>query len=140
VARTVLIVDDVAFARRVIKDILIAARYTVVGEAANGEEAVALFAKHKPDVVTMDVVMPKKGGIEAARQIIDQHKNACIIMVSAMGHEQLLMEAINAGARDYILKPFSAEDLIHAIEKAMNTGEDEREGKDAKGASTHGAV
>src|SRR5262245_44970014 len=111
-AKTALVVDDVAFARKVIKEILTAAKYTVVAEAANGEEAVQMYLRHKPDFVTMDVVMPVKGGIEAARKILDDDKNARIIMVSAMSHEQLLMEAINAGARDYILKPFSPEDLI----------------------------
>lgn len=118
-AKTALIVDDVAFARRVIKDILTAAKYNVVGEAANGNEAVSLYNKHKPDVVTMDIVMPEKGGIEATRQILDGDKNAKIVIISAMGHEQLLMEAINAGARDYILKPFSPEDLLKAIEKVL---------------------
>ena len=118
-AKTALVVDDVAFARKVIKDILTAAKYNVIGEAANGNEAVLLYNKHKPDVVTMDIVMPEKGGIEATRQILDGDKNAKIIMISAMGHEQLLMEAINAGARDYILKPFSPDDLIKAVEKVL---------------------
>ena len=116
-ARSVLIVDDVAFARRVIKDILTAAKYNVIAEAANGNDAVQLYNKYKPDFVTMDIVMPDKGGIEATRQILDSDKNAKIIMISAMGHEQLLMEAINAGARDYILKPFSPDDIIKSIEK-----------------------
>lgn len=119
-ARTALIVDDVAFARRVIKEILTAAKYNIVGEAANGEEAVSLYNKHKPDFVTMDVVMPEKGGIEATRQILDGDRNARIVMISAMGHEQLLMEAINAGARDYIMKPFSPEDLLRAVEKVLH--------------------
>jgi two-component system chemotaxis response regulator CheY len=135
VAKTVLIVDDVAFARRVIKEILTAAKYTVIGEASNGDEAVNLYAKYKPDFVTMDVVMPVKGGIEATRMILDQNKDARIIMVSAMGHEQLLMEAINAGARDYILKPFSPEDLIKAIDKLLQ--EDDDVGAPSKGVS-HG--
>lgn len=139
--KTALIVDDVPFARRVIKDILTAAKYIVVAEAANGDEAVNAFKKHKPNFVTMDIVMPVRGGIEATRKILEEEKDAKIIMVSAMGHEQLLMEAINAGARDYILKPFSPEDLLKAIEKLLE-GEEEgaahSHNAPAKGAS-HGA-
>jgi two-component system chemotaxis response regulator CheY len=139
-AKTVMVVDDVAFARRVIKDILTSAGYSVVGEAANGEEAIAMFKKLKPQFVTMDVVMPVRGGIEATRKILEEEKDAKIIMISAMGHEQLLMEAINAGARDYILKPFSAEDLIRAVEKLLEGDDDmiPHSHGQAKGAS-HGA-
>jgi two-component system chemotaxis response regulator CheY len=132
-----MIVDDVAFARRVIKEILTAHKYTVVAEASNGEEAIQLYRKHSPDIVTMDVVMPVKGGIEATRAIVDADKEARVIIISAMGHEQLLMDAINAGARDYILKPFSPEDLIRSIEKALK--EDEEAAQPSRGAS-HGAV
>ncbi|MBI3557720.1 MAG: response regulator [Deltaproteobacteria bacterium] len=137
-AKTALVVDDVAFARRVIKEILTAARYTVLGEAANGDEAIAMYKKLQPDFITMDVVMPIKGGIEATRKILEEDKDARIIMVSAMGHEQLLMEAINAGARDYILKPFSAEDLTRAVGKLLVDADDEPILTQAKGAS-HGA-
>lgn len=136
--KTALVVDDVAFARRIIKDILTGARYTVVGEAANGDEAISLYKKLQPNFITMDVVMPVKGGIEATRKILEEDKDARIIMVSAMGHEQLLMEAINAGARDYILKPFSAEDLIRAVDKLMADSDDEPTLSHSKGAS-HGA-
>lgn len=140
-AKTALIVDDIAFARRVIKEILTAAKYTVVGEAANGEEAISLYARYKPDFVTMDVVMPVRGGIEATRKILETDKDARIVIVSAMGHEQLLMDAINAGARDYILKPFSAEDLLRAVEKVLSSDDDALVDSSAKlkGAS-HGAV
>ena len=136
-AKTALVVDDVAFARNVIKTILTKAKYSVVAEAATGEEAVQLYNKHKPDFVTMDVVMPVKGGIEATRQILDRDKNARIIMISAMGHEQLLMEAINAGARDYILKPFSQEDLLRADEKIL---QEEEEPSAVNRGATHGTV
>src|SRR5579871_6346053 len=123
-AKTCLVVDDVAFARRVIKDILTAAKFSVIGEAADGDEAVSLYRKLAPNFVTMDVVMPKTGGIDAARKILEEDKDARIIMISAMGHEQLLMEAINAGARDYILKPFSPEDLVRAVEKMMSDSDE----------------
>ena len=115
--KTALIVDDIDFARRVIREILINAKYTVIAEATNGNEAIVLYKQYKPDFVIMDVVMPQRGGIEATRKIIEEDKNAKIIMCSAMVHEQLLFEAINAGARDYIAKPFSAEDLLKAVEK-----------------------
>lgn len=136
-AKTALVVDDVAFARKVIKEILTAAKYTVLAEAANGDEAIAMYKKFKPDFVTMDVVMPVRGGIEATRKILEDDKDARIIIVSAMGHEQLLMEAINAGARDYILKPFSAEDVVRAVEKLLADADDEPVFSQAKGAS-HG--
>lgn len=132
--KTALVVDDVAFARKVVKDILIDAKFTVIGEATNGAEAIALYKQLKPDFVTMDVVMPVKSGIEAARKIIEDDKNAKIIMISAIVHEQVLMEAINAGARDYIVKPFSAEDLLKAVDKALQ-GMEEGEGMGARGAA-----
>lgn len=137
-AKTALVVDDVAFARKVIKDILTAAKYTVVGEAATGDEAISLYKKLQPTFCTMDVVMPIKGGIEATRKILEEDKDARIIMISAMGHEQLLMEAINAGARDYILKPFSPEDLLRAVEKVLVDSDDDPVMSQAKGV-THGA-
>jgi two-component system chemotaxis response regulator CheY len=123
-AKTVLVVDDVLFARKIITKILTDAKYNVVGEATNGQEAFQMHGRLKPDIVIMDVVMPVKGGIEAARAILEADKEARIIMVSAMAHEQLLMEAINAGAKDYILKPFSPEDLIRAIDKVMQEDDD----------------
>lgn len=137
VAKTALVVDDVAFARRVIKEILTAAKYNVIGEAANGDEAIQLYKKLQPDFVTMDVVMPVKGGIEATRKILEDDKDARIIMISAMGHEQLLMEAINAGARDYILKPFSPDDLLRAVDKLSSDADEELQLSQPKGA-THG--
>lgn len=116
-AKTAMVVDDIPFARNIIKEILTANKYVVIAEAANGDEAIQMYAKYKPNFVIMDVVMPIKGGIEAARKILESDKEALVIMVSAMAHEQLLVEAINSGARDYLLKPFSPEDLLRAIEK-----------------------
>lgn len=136
-ARTAVVVDDIAFVRNMLKDILSTAKISVVAEGENGDEAVLLFRKHKPDLLFMDVVMPRKGGIEATRQILDRNKEARIIIVSAMAHELLLMEAINAGARDYILKPFTAADIIKAIERLFQAEEEEEqrlEGKATKGA------
>ena len=121
--RTVLVVDDVAFVRKTLTDILTDALYQVVGEASDGKQAVDMYAKLKPDVVTMDVVMPHMSGIDATRKIIKFDKDAKVVIVSAMGQENLVMEAINVGAKDYILKPFSAEEVVKTIERAV-TGEE----------------
>src|SRR5688572_8027255 len=118
-ARTVLIVDDVAFVRKTLAEILTRAHYQVVGEASDGAEAFALYQKLRPDLVTMDIVMPQMSGIEATRRILKLNKDANIVIISAMGQESLVMEAINAGARDYILKPFSADDVLKTVERAM---------------------
>lgn len=118
-AKTVMIVDDIPFVRKTLAEILTEAHYQVVGEAGDGNEAVSLFAKLRPDIVTMDVVMPQMSGIDAARKILKMDKNAKVIMISAMGQENLIMEAINVGAKDYVLKPFSAEDVIRAVDRAV---------------------
>jgi two-component system chemotaxis response regulator CheY len=118
-AKTVLIVDDIAFVRKTLTDILTQAHYQVIGEATDGSEAVNLYAKLRPDIVTMDVVMPQMSGIDATRRIIKLDKNAKVVIISAMGQENLVMEAINVGAKDYILKPFSAEEVLKTIERAL---------------------
>jgi two-component system chemotaxis response regulator CheY len=118
-SKTVMIVDDVAFVRKTLGDILKEAHYQVVGEAANGAEAVELYKKLRPNVVTMDVVMPQMSGIEAVKQIVKLDKEAVVVMVSAMGQENLVMEAINVGARDYVLKPFSAAEIVKTLERAL---------------------
>lgn len=128
-AKTALIVDDVAFVRNYIKDILTSAKWNVVAEAENGEEAIVQYLKHKPDLVTMDIVMPKRGGIEATRKILERDREARIIIISAMAHELLLMEAINAGVRDYILKPFTRNDLLNSIERLFTEEDEESEKK-----------
>jgi two-component system, chemotaxis family, chemotaxis protein CheY len=123
-ARTVLIVDDVPFVRKTLAQILTDAHYQVVGEAATGTEAVAQYLRLRPDVVTMDVVMPEMSGIDATKKILKHSKDAKVVIISAMGQENLVMEAINVGARDYILKPFTAEDVLKTIERAL-TGDDQ---------------
>jgi two-component system chemotaxis response regulator CheY len=119
-SRKILIVDDVAFVRKTLNDILTQAGYQVVGEAADGTEAVTQYAALKPDLVTMDVVMPQMSGIEATRKIIKLDKEACVVIISAMGQENLVMEAINVGAKDYVLKPFSAQDVLKTVERALS--------------------
>ena len=131
-ARTVLIADDVAFVRKTLSEILTAAHYQVVGEAKDGQEAVQLYMRLKPDLVTMDVVMPVMSGVEATRKIIKADKDAKIVVISAMGQENLVMESINVGAKDYLLKPFTAEEVLKTIDRAF-VG-DEKSGKSNQSA------
>ncbi len=116
----ILIVDDAMFMRAMIKDILAnAGRYEVIGEAANGQEAVQKFSALKPDLITMDIVMPQMDGIEATREIIKQNPKARIVMCSALGQEALVIESIAAGAKDFIVKPFSAEKVLKVIDNVL---------------------
>jgi two-component system chemotaxis response regulator CheY len=115
----VLVVDDAAFMRMMIKDILIKHGYEVVGEATNGAEAMVRYKELAPDLVTMDITMPEMDGITAVREIKKLDPNARIIMCSAMGQQAMVLEAIQAGAKDFIVKPFQADRVIDAVKKAM---------------------
>ena len=117
-ANRVLIVDDAAFMRMMIKDILNKNNYEVVGEAENGQVAVDLYKELRPDLVTMDITMPEKDGIAAVKEIKAYDPQAKIIMCSAMGQQMMVMEAIQAGAKDFIVKPFQQERVVQALEKA----------------------
>ena len=110
----ILIVDDAAFMRMMIKDILTKNGYEVVAEAANGVEAVELYKSHQPDLVTMDITMPEMDGIEAVKQIKAVNPAAKVIMCSAM-----VMDAIKAGANDFIVKPFQADRVLEAVKKIV---------------------
>jgi len=118
-AKRILIVDDAIFMRNMIKDIFASGGFDVIGEAANGLEAVEKFRELKPDLTTMDIVMPFKSGIEATREIVKLHPGALIVMCSALGQESLVMEAIEAGASDFIVKPFKAEDVLSVVKKVL---------------------
>ncbi len=115
----VLIVDDAAFMRMMIKDILEKNGYEVVGEASNGLKAVELYKSEKPDVVTMDITMPDMDGIEAVKAIIAFDPTAKIIMCSAMGQQTMVMDAIKSGAKDFIVKPFQADRVLEAVKKVI---------------------
>lgn len=115
----VLIVDDAAFMRMMIKDILEKNGFEVVGEANNGLKAVEFYKKEKPDIVTMDITMPDMDGIGAVKEIKAFDPNAKVIMCSAMGQQGMVMDAIRAGAKDFIVKPFQADRVIEAVKKAL---------------------
>jgi two-component system, chemotaxis family, chemotaxis protein CheY len=115
----VLIVDDAAFMRMMIKDILEKNGFEIIGEANNGIKAVELYKKERPDVVTMDITMPDMDGIEAVKAIKAYDPSAKVIMCSAMGQQSMVMDAIRAGARDFIVKPFQADRVLEAIKKVV---------------------
>ncbi len=116
----VLIADDAVFMRNMIKEVFNIPEFDVVGEASNGIEAVEKYKELKPDITTMDIVMPHKSGIESVREIIKMSKDAKIIMCSALGQESLVMEAIEAGAADFIVKPFKPEKVLEIVRKVIN--------------------
>ena len=117
--KTILIVDDAAFMRMMIKDILTKNGFEVVGEAQTGKVAVELYQKLKPDLVTMDITMPEMNGIEAVKAIKKLDPAARVMMCSAMGQQAMVIDAIQAGARDFIVKPFQPNRVIEAVQKAL---------------------
>ncbi len=118
-SQRVLIADDAAFMREMLCDILTEGGHEVVAEAADGNEAVSAFQEHQPDIVTLDIVMPRKSGLEALREIIAAHPGAKVIMCSALGQEALVMEALDAGASDFVVKPFKPDQVLAAIDSAI---------------------
>ena len=115
----VLVVDDAAFMRMMVKDILSKNGYEVVGEAENGMKAVEKFAELRPDLVTMEITMPEMDVISAVKAIRTIDPKAKIVMCSAMGQQAMVIEAIQAGARDFIVKPFQADRVLEAVRKAV---------------------
>ena len=115
----VLVVDDAAFMRMMVKDILSKNGYEVVGEAENGMKAVEKYQELKPDLTTMDITMPEMDGISAVKEIKKIDANAKIVMCSAMGQQAMVIEAIQGGAKDFIVKPFQAERVLEAVKKVV---------------------
>ncbi len=118
-AKNVLIVDDAAFMRMMIKDILTKNGYNIAAEAENGKIAVDKYNEVKPDLVLMDITMPEMDGIQALKAIRGSDPNASIIMCSAMGQQAMVIEAIQSGAKDFIVKPFQAERVLEAVKKVI---------------------
>ena len=115
----VLVVDDAAFMRMMIKDILKKGGFEVVGEAEDGVKAVDKFKELQPDLVTMDITMPEMDGITAVKEIKKIDPNAVIIMCSAMGQQAMVIDAIQAGAKDFVVKPFQPDRVLEAVRKVM---------------------
>jgi len=115
----IMIVDDTAFIRGMLREILERAGHQVVFEATNGEEAVRGYHTYKPDLVTMDITMPFMDGVDALRAIVYRHPAAKVVMCSAMGLQPRIIEAVQAGAKDFILKPFRADRILEAIDKVI---------------------
>jgi two-component system chemotaxis response regulator CheY len=113
----IMVVDDAAFMRNMMKHILAELGHVVVGEASTGEEAVHTYKMLKPDIVTMDITMPDKDGIQALKEIRQYDSKAKVIMVSAMGQKDMVLTAVQSGAVDFIVKPFQREKIEHAISK-----------------------
>ncbi len=118
-AHTVLVCDDAIFMRTMIADILTQAGYEVIGEAESGSQAGAKYRELKPDFVTMDIVMPDMSGIEAVREICREDPDARILMCSAMGQQALVVEAIQAGAKDFVVKPFQPSRVLEAVQRMI---------------------
>lgn len=121
-SKRILVVDDAAFMRMMIKNILTKNGYEVVGEAENGAVALQMYKELKPDLITMDITMPEMDGIQGVKAIRGVDPNANIIMCSAMGQQSMVMEAIQAGAKDFIVKPFQQDRILQAIERVLSRG------------------
>ncbi len=118
-SHSVLVCDDAIFMRTMISDILSQAGYEVVGEAETGTQAVERFKELNPDLVTMDIVMPGMGGIDAVREILKIAPGARVLMCSAMGQQALVIEAIQAGAKDFVVKPFQPSRVLEAVQRVL---------------------
>ncbi len=118
-AKRIMICDDAAFMRMMIKDILGKNGFEVAGEAENGAIAVTKYDELKPDLVLMDITMPEMDGIQALKKIKEKDPSASVIMCSAMGQQAMVIEAIQSGARDFIVKPFQPERVVEAVKKVV---------------------
>ncbi len=118
-AKNILICDDAAFMRMMIKDILTKNGYNVIGEAENGVKGIEKYIELHPDLVLMDITMPELGGIEALKGIKQADPSALVIMCSAMGQQAMVIESIQAGAKDFIVKPFQPDRVLEAVKKVI---------------------
>jgi two-component system chemotaxis response regulator CheY len=119
VSSTVMIVDDAAFMRMILKDILTKNGITVICEAENGAVAVEKYIELEPNLTIMDITMPEMDGLQAVKEILKLNSKAKIIMCSAMGQQSMVIEAIQSGAKDFVVKPFQEERVIEAVMKAL---------------------
>ncbi len=115
--RRILVADDASFMRQMIREIIEMEDYEVVAEAIDGIQAMELYQEHRPDLVTMDIVMPKRSGLDALKGILELDADARVVMCSALGQETLVMEALQAGAKDFIVKPFKPESVLTTLKK-----------------------
>ncbi|KPV44346.1 response regulator [Alicyclobacillus ferrooxydans] len=116
----ILVTDDAAFMRMMLKNILTSGGHEIVAEAENGEQAVEQYGTHAPDIVTMDITMPVMDGIQAVRAIRAKDPNAKILMCSAMGQQNMVMDAVKAGAKGFIVKPFDSTKILNEITRLLN--------------------
>lgn len=120
--KKILIVDDTTFMREMLKNALDPEKYQIIGEALNGEQAVEQFKEKNPDLVILDINMPKKNGIDTLSDIMEANPKANVIMCSDQKYDNMIMMALKKGAKDFIIKPFTASDVLKAVEKVF--GED----------------
>jgi two-component system chemotaxis response regulator CheY len=116
----VLVVDDAAFMRKMVSDALAQGGHEVVGEAGNGSEAIEQYQALKPEVTTLDITMPEKDGLDALKEIVSIDPSARVVMCSALGQESKVLEAIKAGAKDFVVKPFQPDRVLEAVSKALS--------------------
>ena len=115
----VLVVDDAAFMRKMVSDALTKGGHEVVGEAGNGQEAIARFQELRPEVMTLDITMPEKDGLSALRELMELEPTARVVMCSALGQESKVLESIKLGAKDFVVKPFQPDRVLEAVGKAL---------------------
>jgi two-component system, chemotaxis family, chemotaxis protein CheY len=115
----VLVVDDAAFMRKLVSDVLTKGGHEVVGEAGNGVEAITRFQELKPEVMTLDITMPEKDGLSALKDIMELEPSARVVMCSALGQESKVLESIKLGAKDFVVKPFQPDRVLEAVAKAL---------------------
>ena len=118
----ILVADDASFMRQMIREIIEAEGHEVVAEASDGVEAIERVKEHHPELVTMDIVMPRRSGIDAVKGILELDSTACVVMCSALGQESLVTEALEAGAKDFIVKPFKPDAVVKTLAKVLEKG------------------